>query len=537
MKILLLTIKLTILITGGILFSGPVNGQVPEKMNYQAVIRDAEGNLITGQAVGMQISILQGSTDGAVVYTETITPPTNANGLVSVEIGSEAAFADIDWSAGPYYIRTETDPSGGTEYTITGVSQLLSVPFALHARTAESVSEAIVEEDPVFAISPAANIAIEDISNWDQAHSWGDHTQEGYMTGYTVTEEDVTSHQQALQITEEQITDLQNYLTEEVDPIFAASPAAGIVDTDITKWDQAHMWGDHSSAEYLTEEADPVFAASVASEITQENIESWDAKSEFDGEFSSLTGVPNSVIMPAGVINIFAGNIAPDGYLICDGREVSRTEYADLFAVIGTAYGEGDGSTTFNLPDLQSRIPVGMSAEPEFDQLGKTGGAKEHVLTVDEMPAHSHAGSTGEAGGHNHGGNTSSSGGHSHTGSTATAGAHSHSGTTSTTGGHSHSYSRRNRTLNNAGGIPEFYEAGGLSTVNTSTAGDHSHSLTTSTAGGHTHSLSISTVADHSHFITTDGSHDHSVSIGESGGGNSHNNLQPYIVLNFIIKY
>jgi len=471
----------------------------------------------------MRISILHGSADGTSVYIETQTPTTNANGLVSIEIGNgtiqSGNFAAIDWSDGPYFIKTETDPSGGTDYTIAGTSQLLSAPYALHSGSSDVLIGEITESqisdlrnylteetDPLFDVSPAAGIKTVDIANWDEAHSWGNHAE-------------------------------AEYIAEEADPHFAASIASGITAGDTTNWNEAHDWGNHAEAEYIAEEADPLFTSSVASNITQEDVESWDAKSEFDGEFSSLTGVPNSVIMPAGVINIFAGSIAPDGYLICDGREVSRTEYANLFAVIGTAYGEGDGSTTFNLPDLQSRIPVGISAEPEFDELGKTGGAKEHVLTVDEMPTHSHIGSIGEAGGHDHGGNTSSSGGHSHTGSASTSGAHSHSGTTNATGAHTHTYSRRDRTLKSAGGLPNFYEAGGLTTVNTSTSGDHSHSFTTSTAGGHTHSLSIASVADHSHIIAADGSHEHTVSIGESGGGISHNNLQPYIVLNFIVKY
>jgi hypothetical protein len=88
----------------------------------------------------MQISILQGSSTGTVVYTETQTPTTNANGLVSIEIGGGAGFSTIDWANGPYFIKTETDPTGGTTYSITGTSQLLSVPYALHAKTAESIT-------------------------------------------------------------------------------------------------------------------------------------------------------------------------------------------------------------------------------------------------------------------------------------------------------------------------------------------------------------------------------------------------------------
>lgn len=111
--------------------------QSPEKMSYQSVIRDTDDNLVANQTVGMQISILQGSSTGTAVYTETQTPTTNDNGLVSIKIGDGTVvsgdFASIDWANGSYFIKTETDPAGGTNYTITGTSQLLSVPYALHA--------------------------------------------------------------------------------------------------------------------------------------------------------------------------------------------------------------------------------------------------------------------------------------------------------------------------------------------------------------------------------------------------------------------
>jgi hypothetical protein len=92
----------------------------------------------------MQISILQGSAGGTAVYVETQTPTTNANGLVSIEIGAGTVvsgdFTTIDWANGFYFIKTETDLLGGANYTITGTSQLLSVPYALHAKTAETLS-------------------------------------------------------------------------------------------------------------------------------------------------------------------------------------------------------------------------------------------------------------------------------------------------------------------------------------------------------------------------------------------------------------
>lgn len=94
---------------------------------------------------------------------------------------------------------------------------------------------------------------------------------------------------------------------------------------------------------------------------------------------------------PVGVINPFGGATAPEGWLLCDGQAISRTDYADLFDVIGTAFGSGDGSTTFNVPDMRGKVPVGFnSSETEFDNLGETGGEKTHTLITSEMPAHNH---------------------------------------------------------------------------------------------------------------------------------------------------
>lgn len=128
------TFVLALFISGVFVFS-----QAPEKISYQSVIRDASDNLVADQEIGMQISILEGSVFGAAVYVETQQPTSNSNGLVSIEIGGDDAtvvhgnFSDIDWANGPFYLKTETDPDGGNNYSLTGTSQLLSVPYAMYS--------------------------------------------------------------------------------------------------------------------------------------------------------------------------------------------------------------------------------------------------------------------------------------------------------------------------------------------------------------------------------------------------------------------
>ncbi len=114
-----------------------VNAQVPQRMTYQAVIRDASNNLLSLKLVGIRLSIIQNSIDSKAVYVETHLAVTNMNGLISIQIGAGVVwlgqFSNIDWSKGPYFVKTETDPEGGYDFTITGTTELLSVPYALFA--------------------------------------------------------------------------------------------------------------------------------------------------------------------------------------------------------------------------------------------------------------------------------------------------------------------------------------------------------------------------------------------------------------------
>lgn len=176
------------------------------------------------------------------------------------------------------------------------------------------------------------------------------------------------------------------------------------------------------------------------------------------------------VLIPSGSIMCFAGATSPDGWLLCDGTAISRESFASLFNAIGTTYGSGNGSTTFNLPNFKGRVPVGRdAAQTEFNNMGETGGEKTHTLTIAEMPSHDHGGST------------------------------------STNGAHTHNIQLGSVDDSNFSNVPSQKPPSDGPVIN--------QYYSTESAGNHNHSIS------------------------SQGGGQAHNVLQPYIVVQYIIKY
>ena len=142
--------KIGIILVCLLLFSGYSSGQSPQYFKYQAVVRDASGNILPSQAVSFKISIIQTSPSGTVVYAERHAATTNEFGMVNLTIGGgtvlSGSFSSIDWGSGPYFLKVEFDPAGGTNYTVMGTSQLLSVPYALFAQTAASTTAHYIGE-------------------------------------------------------------------------------------------------------------------------------------------------------------------------------------------------------------------------------------------------------------------------------------------------------------------------------------------------------------------------------------------------------
>lgn len=132
----------TLLVLIAVTICNVILAQTPNGFKYQAIVRDANSAIITDQAVGLQISIIKETITGPVVYTETFSEITNAFGLINIVVGSGTTqdnFESIDWGSGTFFIETAIDIAGGTNYEVMGTSQLLSVPYALHAKTAETV--------------------------------------------------------------------------------------------------------------------------------------------------------------------------------------------------------------------------------------------------------------------------------------------------------------------------------------------------------------------------------------------------------------
>jgi len=159
-------------VTIGILLTITMWAQTPQKMSYQAVIRNSSDALVANTQIGIEINIRQGSQTGTVVYTETQTPTTNANGLVSIEIGGGPGFSAINWASDNYYIETKTAIAAPlTTYTITSVNQLLSVPFALNAKTAENgITNA--QTTKLEGIAEGAEVNVQ--ADWNQTTNTGD---------------------------------------------------------------------------------------------------------------------------------------------------------------------------------------------------------------------------------------------------------------------------------------------------------------------------------------------------------------------------
>ena len=311
----------------------PNQGGIPKTMSYQAIIRNGSQGLVANGNITVRISIIKGSEFGSPAYVETHSAKTNANGLVTLQIGGGTAlfgsFASIDWSSGPYFLRTETDPLGGTEYGITSFSPILTIPYAMHALRALNADSVKVEKDPVFSSSLAASITSNDTAKWNSK------------------------------------------LSIELDPVFGGSVAAGIEISDIAKWDSA-----------IVKELDPMFKSSPASTITDSMINRWDTSiveekdplfTAWDKDYDDLTNKP---VTDGSETKIIAGrNIAISGngttatpYTISSGASILKNTI--------------DGANTLAIPNQVSIAHITSNGDFITDVITLPAGEDGQIIYV-----------------------------------------------------------------------------------------------------------------------------------------------------------
>jgi hypothetical protein len=310
----------------------PSQNGIPKTMSYQAIIRNGSQGLVANGNVTIRISIIRGSEFGSPIFVETHNAKTNANGLATLQIGGGitlfGSFQNIDWSNGPYFLRTETDPLGGIDYGITSISPILTIPYAMHALRALNADSVKVENDPIFSNSLASKITSDDTTNWN------------------------------------------NKLETELDPVFGGSVAATITLSHISKWDSA-----------ITVELDSLFIKSAASTITDTMMRRWDSSivvetdplfTAWDKDYDDLTDKP---ITDGSETKISAGrNISISG----SGTIASPYTISSGASIINQNI---DGSNTLSIPTPVSVINITSNNDATPDALTLAAAAENGQVT------------------------------------------------------------------------------------------------------------------------------------------------------------
>jgi uncharacterized protein (TIGR02145 family) len=387
--------------------------QAPDLISYQTIIRNSNNELVSNVPVGVRISILSGSAADVLWYQEEHKVSTNLNGLAYLNIGSGTllfgTMSGIDWSKGPFYIKSETDPTGGKNYSLVVVSRLLSVPYSIYAKTADKLTGPITELDPLFNASVAKGITAADTALWNTESDpfFYASISKGITavdTAYwnkklsSFTESDPLFRASIARSITAADTALWN---SEYDPIFNASIAKGITAADTALWNSEYdPIFNASIAKGITAadtalwntESDPLFNASISKGITAVDTASWNQKVGLpqtgntsgdilfwngtawvkiqqglpgQGLFLSQTGIPmwsgpafatlttNVATSVTNITAISGGNITSDGGTPVTARGICwSTSPNPTVANSTTNNGAGTGIFSSNISDL-----------------------------------------------------------------------------------------------------------------------------------------------------------------------------------------
>ncbi|HRQ31315.1 MAG TPA: FISUMP domain-containing protein [Saprospiraceae bacterium] len=397
--------------------------QSPDKMSYQAVIRNSNHVLVSNSQIGMEINIRQGSPTGTIVYSETQTPYTNVNGLVSIEIGGNTEFHAIDWAEGPYFLETKTASEPPlTSYNIFGTSQLLSVPYALHAHKADAANES----DPVFANSQASKINSSDISNLNNLS--GINTGDQDLNGLATTSSLTTGLATKVDKESGKALSSNDYTTEEKTKLAGIADGAEVniqadwkamngaaqilnkpANIDEDKTDDVTLTGDQTitgnkSFSGTTTVATPVNASDAVTkayvDALLERIEALEESAllhygftdDRDGQHYNVLKIGNQLWMAENlkylpqVTGSATGSVSSPYYYVYDynGTVVADAKATTNYDVYGVLYNwpaamNGAASSTSNPSGVQGVCPTGwhLPSTAEFSELTDYLGGME----------------------------------------------------------------------------------------------------------------------------------------------------------------
>ncbi len=332
--------------------------QAPEKFSYQAVVRNASNALVTNAPVSVRVSILQGSANGSAVYVETLTATTNANGLLTIEIGGgtvqQGVLADIDWANGPFFLKTETDPNGGSDYSVTSTQQLLSVPYALYSKEAGNGFSGDYNDLTNLPQIPQIPADVSAFSN-----------DVGYLTDYTETDPTVPAWAKEANKPAYDYSEIANTPTIPTIPadVSAFTNDAGYITMDSVPVVPTNVSAFTNDADYLTDytETDPT----VPAWAKEANKPAYD--------YSEIANTPTIPTIPANVSAFYndAGYITMDsvpavptnvsaftndaGYLT-DYAETDPTVPAWAKEANKPAYDYSEIANTPNIPTVPTNV-------------------------------------------------------------------------------------------------------------------------------------------------------------------------------------
>jgi hypothetical protein len=263
-------IKTTIIIALFLLITNIAFSQAPNSFKYQSMIRKIDGSALANQTVNVKISILKGNTSGESVYSESNSVSSNAFGVVSFNIGEgsnqSGSISNIDWSSDSYFVKIEMDETGGNNYALSSISQLLSVPYALNANSVNSIDWSKVQNKPTLFSS-----------------SYNDLTDKPTLFSGSYNDLSNTPIIPAVQVqTDWNATSGMGVLLNKP-TLFSGSY------NDLTEKPNLS-----DTSKYLKSEIDPIFNASIAKGINSNDTAKWNAKSNFSGNYNDLVNKPNN---------------------------------------------------------------------------------------------------------------------------------------------------------------------------------------------------------------------------------------------------